>query len=266
MNNKQNLGIHEDRYKLAVFRTKELINKAQTEPVYKVALLVELGLLYNFGQEYPQAITSFDKALKIQPDLHKAWYNRGCALEKLGRIKEAVTSYDKALALKPDDEESWKNRAVSLRNLGRWEDSIASLNEVLKINPDHGEVWNDRGNSELYLDRWEDALASFDKALEIKPNIYEIWNNRGVALYNLDRFQDAIASYDKALALKPDLDQALYMKACCYALKGDDADLCIQNLQQAMKLNPDKYLEILKTDSMFDSIRSHSHFQALIQE
>ncbi|WP_445310288.1 TPR end-of-group domain-containing protein [Microcoleus vaginatus] len=36
-------------------------------------------------------------------------------------------------------------------------------------------------------------------------------------------------------------------------------------MQQAINLNPDKYREMPKTDSDFDSIRSHTQFQALIQ-
>ncbi|NJK69616.1 MAG: hypothetical protein HC786_05175 [Richelia sp. CSU_2_1] len=56
-----------------------------------------------------------------------------------------------------------------------------------------------------------------------------------------------------------------YNKVCCYA-REDRADLSIQNLQQAINLNPDKYREMAKTDSDFDSIRSHPKFQALIQE
>lgn len=265
MDKKEDLGIPEDKYKLTLYQLKWLINAAPKNSENKAELLVELGLLHNLGQEYPQALTSFDKALKIQPNLHKAWYNRGCSLEKLGRFKDAIASYDKALEFQPDDPEAWKNRAVSFRKLGRWEDSIASLNEVLKINPDCAEAWNDRGSVELHLERYEDAIAFFDKGLEINPNIYEIWNNRGLALFYLERYEDAIASFDKVVEIKPDLDQAFYMKACCYAVKGDEADLCLQNLQQAMNLSPDKYRASLKDLFIFDSLRSHPEFQALIQ-
>ncbi|WP_242718398.1 tetratricopeptide repeat protein [Microcoleus vaginatus] len=43
-------------------------------------------------------------------------------------------------------------------------------------------------------------------------------------------------------------------------------DQAIQKWQQAINLNPDRYREMAKTDSDFDSIRSHTRFQALIQE
>ena len=73
-------------------------------------------------------------------------------------------------------------------------------------------------------------------------------------------------SYPKSATpeIKPDYHGAFYNKACCYALHSQ-IDQAIQNLQQAIDLNPDEYREMAKTDSDFDSVRSHTRFQALIQ-
>ena len=143
---------------------------------------------------------------------------------------KAIASYDKALEIKPDKDEAWYNRGIALGNLGRL----------------------------------EEAIASYDKALEIKPDYHEAWNNRGNALGNLGRLEEAIASYDKALEFKPDDTSAFYNKACCYALHSQ-IDQAIHNLEKAINLNPDKYREMAKTDSDFDSMRSDTRFQALIQ-
>jgi tetratricopeptide (TPR) repeat protein len=70
-----------------------------------------------------------------------------------------------------------------------------------------------------------------------------------------------MVSYDKALEIQPDCDGAFYNKACCYALQSQ-IDQAIQNLEQAINLNPDEWREMAKTDSDFDSIRSHPQFQA----
>jgi predicted HTH domain antitoxin len=58
---------------------------------------------------------------------------------------------------------------------------------------------------------------------------------------------------------------SFYNQACCYALQGD-VEQAIENLQQAINLSPEKYREMAKTDSDFDSIRDSERFQALIQE
>jgi tetratricopeptide (TPR) repeat protein len=52
------------------------------------------------------------KALEIKPNYHEAWFNRGIALDNLGRWEEAIASYDKALEIKPDYHEAWSIGAL----------------------------------------------------------------------------------------------------------------------------------------------------------
>ena len=59
---------------------------------------------------YKEAIASYDQALKFQPDYHQAWYNRGNALDNLGRHEEALASYGQALKFQPDYHQSWYNK------------------------------------------------------------------------------------------------------------------------------------------------------------
>ena len=48
-------------------------------------------------ERYEEAIKSYDEAVKIKPDDHEAWNNRGAALLALERTEEAVDSFQKAL-------------------------------------------------------------------------------------------------------------------------------------------------------------------------
>lgn len=49
---------------------------------------------------YAEAISSFDRLVKINPNNYDAWFNRGFILGKLGRYKEAINSYHKAIEIK----------------------------------------------------------------------------------------------------------------------------------------------------------------------
>ncbi|WP_373528613.1 tetratricopeptide repeat protein [Nostoc sp.] len=71
-----------------------------------------------------------------------------------------------------------------------------------------------------------------------------------------------MASYDQAINIKPDDHDAWYNKACSYSLLGN-LDLAIENLQQAINLNPE-CREMAKTDTDFDNIREDRQFQDLI--
>lgn len=113
------------------------------------------------------------------------------------------------------------------------------------------------------LEEYEEAIASYNKAIQFKPGYDLAWINRGFALGNLGRYEEAIASYDKALALNPNNPGIFYNKACAYALQANP-DMAINNLSHAIELNSEKYRELAKNDSDFDSIRENEHFQALL--
>ncbi|MBU7585926.1 MAG: tetratricopeptide repeat protein, partial [Nostoc sp. TH1S01] len=193
------------------------------------------------------------------------------SLRNLGRNEEALISIDKSLELKYDDYYSWKWRGIVLSELDKYEEALTSLNKALefKLNDDLSDlyyVWKWRSIIFNKLGQYEEQLISIDKALEFEINddFHYACYDRGIALKNLGRNEEAIASYDKALEFKPDLHEAWNKKACCYALQGN-IEQALENLQQAINLNPDKYRESAKTNSDFDNIRHVKRFQSLIQ-
>jgi tetratricopeptide (TPR) repeat protein len=150
--------------------------------------------------------------------------------------------------------ELWFEKGFIHHANNQLEEAIASYDNALKFKPDYYSAWNNRGTALFNLGRNEEAIASYDNALKIKPDYHEAWNNRGVALGNLGRMEEAIASFDNALKIKPDDANTYYNKACVYALE-ENIDLAIENLKQAIDLDS-KYLEMAKTDTDFDKIRT----------
>jgi len=213
-----------------IIEIQDLLTEKHQPDNHKPSLLFELGNLLSTASEDEAAIASYDQALKFKPDYHEAWYNRGIALDDLGRFEEVIASYDQALKFKPDYHLAWNNRGIALDDLGRF----------------------------------EEAIASYDQALKFKPDFHQAWSNRGYALDELGCFEETITSYDQALKFKPDFHQAWYNKACCYALQGN-IEQALENLQKAINLSLDECREWAKTDSDFDSIREDKLFQALIQ-
>jgi tetratricopeptide (TPR) repeat protein len=79
-------------------------------------------------------IVSFEQAIKIKPDYHDAWSNRGNALRKLERYEEAIASYDQAIKFKPDFYQAWCNRGFTLNELEKYEEAMKNLPKQLKPN------------------------------------------------------------------------------------------------------------------------------------
>ncbi|MCC8148693.1 tetratricopeptide repeat protein, partial [Akkermansia sp.] len=55
-----------------------------------------------------------------------AYCARGNILSDLGRLGEALTSYDKALTINPKFDVAYYNRGIVLEDLGRKEEALAS--------------------------------------------------------------------------------------------------------------------------------------------
>jgi tetratricopeptide (TPR) repeat protein len=55
----------------------------------------------------------------------------------LNRIDEALTSFNKAIEINPGDIDAWIYKGRSLEELGEFEEAINCYGRALKINPEH---------------------------------------------------------------------------------------------------------------------------------
>ena len=78
----------------------------------------------------------------------------------------------------------------------------------------------------------------------------------------LGRDRDALKSFDKAIAVNPNYAKAYYNRALCYALQREN-DLALENLQQAVRLEPSYKQEAL-ADEIFEAIWSDDWFKELV--
>ncbi|MFN2459833.1 MAG: tetratricopeptide repeat protein [Candidatus Velthaea sp.] len=79
--------------------------------------LVQLGNLYTDAGKYDRALTYYQRALAVQPDLAPALYGDAAAAQALGRRDDAVAHYRRFLRKAPDDPNAGSARDA-LRTLG----------------------------------------------------------------------------------------------------------------------------------------------------
>ncbi|MEH2260926.1 tetratricopeptide repeat protein [Nostoc sp.] len=221
------------------------------------------NVLAKLGR-YKEALTSYDKALQIKNDYGEAWNNRGLVLGALEHYQEALASLYKALAIKDDDLNILRNIAVTLMSLHSYKEVITICDQVLKIKPEATDILSNKGLSLSLLGRYDEALANLNKAVKLKPEYPLWWANQGIILARAGRYQDSLASCEKALELKANDESGYYGKACYFALQ-NDVNLAIENLQQAININPSRCRIEAKINPDFDSIRDDARFQGLLQ-
>ena len=184
------------------------------------------------------AIADYDKAIQLKPDHVKAYYNRGNTKRRLGRPDDAITDYDRAIQLKPDHARAYSNRGISKSDVGRPDDAIADYDKAIQLEPDHAKAYYNRGNAKGRLGRPDDAITDYDKAIQLKPDYTEAYTNRGNTKGRLGRPDDAITDYDKAIQLEPDHAKAYYNRGNAKRRLGRLED-AIADYDKAIQLEPD---------------------------
>ena len=173
------------------------------EPENEAALWFKKGMIHAAADECEEAITSYDRALQLNPDDYQIWYNQAFELAALGRYKEAISSYDRALQLNPNNYQVWNDRSNLLAYVGMEKEALDSVEKALKVKFDFYLGWQNRGKLLFNSERYEEALDSFDKAVQICPEFNVAWQYRGLTLFNLGRWNEAIVSYTFALQINP---------------------------------------------------------------
>lgn len=93
------------------------------------------GNAYDDQDQPDLALKDFDEAIRLDPLLAEAYYNRAFVLYRLGRPQDALHDLDKVVQLAPDLPAAHYNRGVVLESLGQRSRAISDLQKALSLDP-----------------------------------------------------------------------------------------------------------------------------------
>ena len=114
-----------------------LLERLKTDPA-DLEAIVKLGNIYFDGQQFPEAIKYYGRALELKPEDPDVTTDMGTAYWYTGDADHAITEFQKSLKIRPA-------HAGTLFNLGvvRWQGksdpkgAVQAWEELLKRNPDY---------------------------------------------------------------------------------------------------------------------------------
>jgi predicted O-linked N-acetylglucosamine transferase (SPINDLY family) len=208
------------------------LNPEYAKPYYNLA-----GVLHEIN-EFDASIQSYQSALFIEPDYAEAHNNLGNVLKEIGKLDEAIVSYEKAVALKPDYIEAYYSLGDSFYEVGKLEDTIKCYSRVLEYRPKLIGIHNNLGNIFRELGRFDESVLSYEKAISIDSGFVEGYYNLGVTFQELKQLDNALVNYKKAIELKPNYPEAFNNLGTLYKeLKNFDSS--IHSYQKAIDIQPD---------------------------
>lgn len=160
-----------------------------------------IGYLHTLQDERDQALSAFDEAIKLNPNLIEAYTNRALLNSSIGRPEKALEDYNTVIHLKPDLAEAYINRGILKGSVGKYEDAIKDYDEALRINPNSPSALTNRGIAKSAEDKHQQAIEDFNKAIQLDSGYVDAYINRGSAKRALGMNTDANEDINIALQL-----------------------------------------------------------------
>ena len=181
-------------------------------------------------KNYPQAIESFDKALKYDSNYAWAIYGKACCDAVLEQSDSALENLKLALKMGPEiledvkNDEEWDSlrsdprfeailsthefeaviRGWELNNKQQYTEAVTFFDRILELYPDSVRAINGKATALNALNRCQESLEILEKVNQMKPDYYPAWSTKGRALeIGFERYEEALKCYEKVIELNP---------------------------------------------------------------
>jgi tetratricopeptide (TPR) repeat protein len=207
------------------------------QPNYAAAHYIRGGIIFLDNNDKQEAIANYNQVIRFSPNFALAYNGRGGARAELGDKQGAIADYDQAIRLDPNYDLAYNNRGNARYKSGDKRGALADYDQAIRLNPNNATAYNGRGVVRFDLGDKQGAFADYDQAIRLSPRYDSPYYNRGKARFALGDKQGAFADYDQAIRLNPNFANAYNGRGGARAELGDKQG-AISDFDQAIRLNP----------------------------
>jgi tetratricopeptide (TPR) repeat protein len=207
-------------------------------------------------EDFSAAVLVFGGCIMRRPDATHAYYCRGLAFRKLGRLEDTLADFSKAIELDPKFTWPWSSRGSAYNALRLYDKALADLTKAIELDPKHTSAWSNRGVAYFHLRQYDKALADLNKAIELDPKNAAAWSNRA-SFYNERRqYAKALADSTKAIELDPKYTLAWSNRGAEY-IHLRQYDKALADLTKAIELDPEYAKAWANRSAAYSNLRQY---------
>jgi len=217
---------------------------------------MNLGLVYQLQDRFPEAMTEFRRALKIKPALAGANFFLGVDYCKLGEGIKAIPYLKAALQTEPNRPDTWLWLATAQEISGQLHPEVVTVRQALELQPNDvdllyllGHAYERLGKLEVARlekvapgssrseqllaesyassNEWPSAVIHFQNALAASPNHAGLHAELGEVLLRAAKVNQAIREFDEELRNDPGNLRAMVRRG--------EASLIQENVESALQ-------------------------------
>ena len=142
------------------------------------------GIAYGDKEKYDKEIECYQKAVEINPEDAKAYYNMGIAYSDKGNYDKAIECYQNAIEIDPLYARAYYNMGRTYFDKGNYDKEIECYQKAVEINPDFAMAYNNMGIAYGDKENYDKEIECYQKAVEINPEDAKAYYNMGIAYVN----------------------------------------------------------------------------------
>ena len=161
------------------------------------------------------AVKSFKKALKLNESYIEAHLNLSITYNEMGRYTEAVTEYEKAMKLEQVEGKlttgmksklanAHKELGISYLEIEEFENARIEFCKALKISPQFLDIRTLLGNTYIKMKKYEDAITELEKVVGVNPTYIDARIKLAVAHYRKGEKETANNILNETLSFAQD--------------------------------------------------------------
>lgn len=177
----------------------------------KAFTFYKIGLCYKEAGKPVQALTSFQKSLKEDPQFYLAMMEQSYIYEDMGNTKEALYFAQEAVALNDSNLEYQKRLAFLYITCGEYEESLACLKKLVETEPNRFYNWYAFSEMLMLIGEYDDSVIVLQKAL-LSHQRAELYYQLSNCYFNLKNESEGVLMLEKALKLDPSLSKDMQQK------------------------------------------------------
>lgn len=217
-------------------------------------VLKSIGYAYETAGNYHEALSYYDKVIKLTPDSADAWFHHGHVLEFLGKTTDAYSEYEKAYSLDKNNPQILMARGNMFVSQGKFQESFESFKQASEV-PDisnaakaealtGASIVRSSQDSFKYI---KEALALSGDAVASDPNFSPALAAHGYNLYLTDPtlaqgIVDGISYVKKAVVANPRIAKNYYMLGLFYRGSKDYTNAIAYFQEAVAKVDQDNTL------------------------
>lgn len=207
-----NRGLAKEKSNDAPGAMRDYRQALRIDPGHAVAKHHQAGMSKT---EHPASSAALlDEAIADNPAMPFAWADRGYWRMEQGLYKQALTDYNEAIRLNPNDHEYFLNRGLIREKLSDADGAYGDYTQAITLRPAFDKAWLNRGNLLLRRGKLLEAVEDYTVAITYNPSYSSAYYNRAIALGRLNQNDPACNDLKTAEVLGATVDAKVKRQIC----------------------------------------------------